>query len=172
MGHHYDLSNVFIECYGVQSTRFWTDDQISLLNDVDSKRASSNTNLKMVTAGSYLYFIDGSDLCYVTTPTAGTWSVTTVTGTSGTLLDIATDGVNVWATSGANVYKTTVGAASVSTLSTEDIDILNYTKGRLMGAEDNEIFYCSDFGAGTFTSLFAHANTNKSTQVLKMCDET
>lgn len=135
----------------------WTDDQISLMYATDEKRDSSNAVLKMVVAGSHLYFIDGTTLGYVTDPTAATWSATTVSGTAGTLIDLATDGVNVWCTSGANVYSTTAGGGSVSTMDTEDLDVLAYTKGRLMAAEDNEIFY---WNGSDFISLFAHGNAS------------
>lgn len=134
----------------------WTRGEISLLQATDQKATSSNTNLKMVVAGSRLYYIDGSDLKYTTDPTAGTWSTTTVTGTSGTLTDIASDGYNVWVTSGANVYVTNTGGTTASTYSTEDIDVLGFAKGRLWGAEDAELFYVT---AGAFVSHFTQATS-------------
>lgn len=133
----------------------WTDYQIGLLNDTDAKTATTNTNLKMGVAGSRLYYLDDTDVKYTTDPTADTWSTTTVTGSgSNPKLDIASDGYSVWFTDGTDVYSTNTGASSASVFSTTDIDVLGYVKGRLMGAEDGEVFY---WDGSAFTSLFTQA---------------
>lgn len=132
----------------------WTEGQIGLLKDTHQAKSSSNTNLRLMPAGSRLYAVDGTALVYTTdgTGTPATW--TTVTGTSGNAItSIASDGYNVWITDGATMHSTNTGASSVSSFSTEDIDVLGFVNGRLMGAEDGELFYNV---AGTMTSLFVH----------------
>lgn len=130
----------------------WTENAASLLNDTDAKATSANTNLKMVVAGSRLYYLDGAAVKFVTDPTAASWSATTVTDTgAGAKLDITSDGFNVWFTDGADVYTTNTGATAATVLETDDIDVLAYVKGRLMGAEDGEVFY---YDGSNFVSLF------------------
>lgn len=135
----------------------WTRGEISLLPATDQKATSANTNLKMVVAGSRLYYLDGTALKYTTDPTAGTWSATTVTSTgSNTKLDLASDGYRVWVTDGSDVYVTNTGTSAASSFDTEDIDVLGWAKGRLWGAENAEVFYES---AGDFISLYTHGTS-------------
>lgn len=144
--------------YQSKGVDVWTDGQISLLPATDQKKVSSNTNLKLCVAGSRMYLIDGASCQYTTDATGDTPTFSDTTGEpGGTLLDIASDGFNVWITDGATLSKSTTGGSVFSSYSTEDIDVLGYVKGRLMCAEDNEIFYDV---SGTITSLFVHANTN------------
>lgn len=135
----------------------WTEGQISLLKDTHQARSSSNTNLRLMPAGSRLYLVDGTGLLYTTdgTPSPATW--TTVTGTTGVAItSIASDGYTVWVTDGANVYSTNTGTGAAGAYSTVDIDVLGYAKGRLMGSKNNILYYDV---AGTLTALFTHANT-------------
>lgn len=135
----------------------WTDYQASLLNDTEAKAASANTNLKMVIAGSRLYFLDGTAVKYTTDPTAASWSLSTVTGTgSNTKLDLASDGYTVWFTDGTSVYSTNTGASSASVLTATALTRLDYVKGRLMGANASGAISYYD-GVTTFTSLFTQA---------------
>lgn len=136
---------------------FSTESCFQLHWDTFQGLSSANTNLRMVPAGSRLYVLDGTAVKYTTDPTAASWTTTTVTSTgSNTKLSITSDGYNVWFTDGSDVYVTNTGTSAASSLDTEDIDLLAYVKGRLMGAEDNEVFY---WNGSDFTSLFAHGNT-------------
>lgn len=135
----------------------WTDGQAGLLNATDQKVSSVNTNIRLAPAGSRLYFIDGTAVKYTENVTADTPTLTTVTSTgANTKLSITSDGYTVWFTDGTDVYSTNTGTGAASSFSTTDIDLLAWCKNRLMGAEDGEIFYCTDLSAGTFTSLFTH----------------
>lgn len=141
--------------YASKGVDIWTEGQASLLKATHQAKSSSNTNLRLMPAGSRLYAVDGTALVYTTdgTPSPATWSTTS--GTSGSaILSIASDGYNVWVTDGANVLVTNTGATSASSFSTEDIDVLGFVNGRLMGAEDGELFYNV---SGTMTSLFVHS---------------
>lgn len=130
----------------------WTRGEVSLLQATDQKVASANTNLKMVVAGTRLYYIDGTALKYTADPTDGSWTEVTVTSTgSNAKLDLASDGYRVWVTDGSDVYVTNTGTDAASSFETEDIDVLGFAKGRLWGAENAELFYES---AGDFVSLY------------------
>lgn len=137
----------------------WTKWELSLLPDTDQKRTSSNTNLTLLPVGSYLYLIDGTALLYTQDGTVDAPSWTSVTGTPGnTLLSVATDGYNVYATDGANIYQGTRGASSVSSWSTYDSDLLGYVKGRLMSAHDNVVSNIT--GSAAKTDVVTHPNTD------------
>lgn len=136
---------------GSDSTRFWTSKgldvftkfQLSLLNDTEQRRSSANTNLQLLSLGTHDYLADGAALLYSTD--GFDTSETTVTGTSGsTITSIATDGYTVYITDGSNIYTTTKGAASASSWSTFDSDVLGYVKGRLMSGHDS---ICSNITA-------------------------
>ena len=135
----------------------WTENQAGLLHAVDQKHATVATNLKMVVAGTRIYWLDDTALKFEDVLTDDTWAPTTVTGTAGTLLDLATDGYNVWVTSGADVYVTNTGITTASVYSTEDVDVLGWAKGRLWGAEDNELFWTS--GGAFQTGYYSHATS-------------
>lgn len=135
----------------------WTDDQISLLNDTDQKVSSASTNFRLAIAGARIYFLDNTAVKYTDDITADTPSLTTVSSSgSNAKLSIASDGYTVWFTDGSDVYTTNTGTSAASVFSTTDIDLLGWCKNRLLGAEDGELFSCTDLGAGTFTSLFTH----------------
>lgn len=115
----------------------WTIGQFSLLHDTTSARVSANTNLMLETAGSYLYLADGSSLVYSTD--AVTWS-SAVTGLSGTLASITSDGHSVWCATPGGTYQTTRGGTSAAKFNDLVPDLVAYRKGRLMAAKANSIY--------------------------------
>jgi len=133
----------------------WERDQLTLLPGVDQKRTSSATNLKLVPAGDRLFLIDGAACVYTTDITAGapTWADTSGEP-GGTILDIASDGESVWITDGANVYDADASVTPpdfTTAWSTQDVDVLGFVKGRLVGWHDGVMY---SFGAtGTATAV-------------------
>lgn len=136
----------------------WTEHQISLLNDVDAKVSSSNTNLRLCPAGARLYFIDGTAVKYTTDVTADTPSLTTVTSSGANSKNsITSDGYTVWFCDGADVYSTNTGTNAASNFTTDNMTIVAYVKARLMAADaTGAVYYCTNFASPTFTSLFTH----------------
>lgn len=133
----------------------WTQGQISLLPDVVKKRTTTNTNLQLVTAGTYLYLADGSALLY--TDDLSTW--TAVTGVSTAVSSVATDGNTIWVALAAGVYSTTRGSASAASFNgLANVDLLGYANGRLMAAVGAAIYNIVD--TTTPTALFTHDNTD------------
>ena len=77
----------------------WTKGQLTLLNATKRALTSSATNLKMAVTSTRVYVLDGSALKYTTDPFASTPSWTTASGLpTGTPVDIASDGTNVYVT--------------------------------------------------------------------------
>lgn len=108
--------------------------ELSLLNDTASFITGSATNFDTAATSTRLFFLDGTNVKYTDDLT----NVSTMTGSPGTTWkSITTNGYDVWATDGANVYHwtrtdTAVGAA----YNAADSDLLVWVrgKGRLMSA--------------------------------------
>ena len=138
----------------------WTKWQASLLPDTTKVLTSSN-NVRMVTAGSYTYLLDGQSIKFSSNITGGSPSFTTVTGTpAATPTAITTDGYTVYVSYPTALYTTTRGAASASATSvTQVFTLLGYAKGRLMGANGNTIYNLTTTGSNP-SALYAHPNSD------------
>lgn len=155
------VPNAFWQSKGVDAlTTKW---QITLLPDTTQLKASTNTNLQVVTVGSHIYVIDGQVLAYASS-LGGSW--TTVTGTPAvTASSIATDGYNVYVAYGTDgVYTTTEGASSASQLVTSSLGssaIVGYANGRLMLADGDKIYNITSYTSAALpTALFTAGNPN------------
>lgn len=112
----------------------WTKWQYSLLPDTSALISGSSANYDLAATSTRLFFLDGTNVKY----TDDLSTVSTMTGSPGTTWkSITTNGYDVWATDGANIYHwirsdTAVGAA----YNTADSDLLVWIrgKGRLMSA--------------------------------------
>lgn len=145
----------------------WTDDwQISLLHDTSLAHSSANTNCRVISVGSYAYFIDGQTLQYSTNMTSGSPTFTTVTGTPAqAATSITTDGFNVYVAYGTGgIYTTTRGAAAATQLITTSLDtaaVVGYVKGRLMVGNLNSLYNITSATPGALpTALMAHPNSD------------
>jgi len=125
----------------------WTPYQLSLLNSTALVRSSVNSDLSLVAAGGYVYVGDGQALAFTATNIAPTW--TTVTGTpAATCLGLATSGGTVYANYGASgVYQTAPGAAAATGYITSAVDLVGYSKGRLLAAVANSLYNPTVAGA-------------------------
>lgn len=137
----------------------WTRNQATLLPGVESKRVSTSTNFKLLSVGSRLYLIDGNLVLFTTNPTAASPTWTTVTGTpAATALDFDTDGYDVYVAYGASdLYRIAGGGSTASALGASDTEVVGYTNGRLLAANDNVVSEVSS--TGTYTALFTHPLT-------------
>lgn len=145
----------------------WDEWSISLLNDVDEKRATANTNLRMAVAGSFLYIIDGSELRRTADVTVGTPTFTNITGVPvNNPSSIASDGFNVVTAHGASgIYKTTRGAATTASHITGTVSIVSFVKNRFMAAQGRIIYDVSSNVVGAAVgalpaAFFTHPNTD------------
>ena len=115
----------------------WTRGQFSLLPDTTSQRTTTNTNLHLETAGTYLYLSDGASL--VNSTDGVTWS-SAITGLSGTIASFTTDGYSLWVGVAGGTYLTTRGSASAAKTNDLVPDVLAYRKGRLMASKGPSIY--------------------------------
>lgn len=122
----------------------WTRWQISLLNDTASLVLGASTNFHLAATSTRMFLLDGTAVKY----TDDLSSVSSMTGSPGTTWkSITTNGYDVWATDGTNIYHwvrtdTAVGAA----YNTTDIDLLVWVTGkaRLMGAKGASVYNVVD----------------------------
>lgn len=134
----------------------WTKYQFSLHQGTTESRNSSSSNLRVVTAGTRMYAIDGSSLVFTTNLT----SYTTVTGgTPGTFQSVASDGFTVYAADGADIYSTTTAGSTKSVFSTINATVVGYTKGRIMAGAGASIYNPTP-SVPNPSALFTHANTD------------
>ena len=120
----------------------WAFGQISLLNSTSKKVTSSASNLALVVAGSYVFWVDGQTLKY-SLLTGSTWgSATTVTGTpASNATALATNGRYVFAAFGTNgVYRVDVtspgSATQIATMSgSNSCNGLWFNNGRLFASQ-------------------------------------
>lgn len=133
----------------------WTRYKLQLLPDTTQKRSSSNTNLRMVVAGSRLYVSDGQNMLYTTDLT----TFTTVTGThASTLQSLTSDGYYVYGAWGNGIGRTNTSTSAVTTAWNSLVcTLVAYVKGRLMAANANSIYNVTGSG-GAPSALFTHGN--------------
>lgn len=133
----------------------WTVGQFSLLHDTTKIKTSTNTNLKLTTAGTYLYLADGANLTYSTD--AATWS-SAVTGLTGTIKSVTSDGHTIWVSIPGGVYTTTRGASSASSYNALVPDLIAYRKGRLVASVGPALYNITSTTEPT--ALFTHDNSD------------
>jgi len=146
----------------------WTKWHLSLLPDTDAKAVSAATNQKVIVAGAYLYYTDGTVLRRTQDITVDTPTFTTITGTPGTApTDITTDGFNIITCHGAaGIYKTTRGAAAVGGAAhiTGTVTKLGFVKNRFLAANANSLYDITALTVGAGGALpaafYTHPNTD------------
>jgi hypothetical protein len=123
----------------------WEPWGITLLNDVGLKKASANSGLQCITAGTRAYLLDGTALQYSTNLTA--W--TSVTGIPSAPLSIGTDGYNVWTAHNTDgIYATTSSASAATSYATgKTVNLVRFVKSRLMAAGASVLYNVTKAGA-------------------------
>lgn len=129
----------FFRSEGIDPWEKW---EFSLLPDTANKRASANTNLHMVVAGSRLYITDGTEVRYTADITAGSPTFTNVTGVPGTApTSIASDGYSVFTSHAASgIYLTNRTIGTTASWITGTVNLVRYVKGRLMAAAGPAVY--------------------------------
>lgn len=164
-GEDTSLAIRFYDSYGVNP---WTVNQLTLLNKTNQALVSANTNLFIrgisVTGTDYLLCADGASLKRLTG--TGTSLTYTVTGMTGTISSITDDGSNYYVATTSGVYSGPLTNGSAGTLYYTTNGSANvtlaYVKGRVVVAQDNEVWIGKASGttltAGT--GNFHHLNTS------------
>jgi len=120
----------------------WTQWNLTLLPDTTQQYTSSNT-VKAIRCGSFTYLIDGNTLKFTSS-----WGTTnTVNGLSGTILDVCTDGYNIYVLTTSGLFTGIAGnldgVAKLVTLNLLSLvgstvsGIIKYIGGRLIMATNN-----------------------------------
>lgn len=137
----------------------WTRKHLTLLNGTESKRASANTNLKIILVGTRLYIVDGTELRFTSNPTVSSPTFTDSTAGGSTIASVTTDGAKVWAAVGATgIRETVAGSTSATTLIAGTYTLVGYVNGRLLAANANVLYEISRAGAAT--TIWTHPNPN------------
>ena len=139
----------------------WTKYQWSLLNDTTLVDSSGNTNLAVLSVGSYLYEADGNEV-YWKTSTGGARTGATIQHgeTAQSVKSVTSDGDTVYAALGSNgIHTTTRGASTSAHYSDLAATLVGYVKGRLMAAQANSIFNVIASGAAP-SALLTHPNSD------------
>lgn len=143
---HLDRSNSELRRYswsnGIDP---WTPWQLKLLNDTTNVLSTSNTGLACMVAGTYVYMIDGTALKF-SSGALSSW--TSVSGMTGSPLSMDTDGNTVYTANNTNgIYSGTAGGASVSSYATGTVNLVRFTKSRLMAAGGGKLYNVTTSGA-------------------------
>lgn len=128
----------------------WTKNKLALLPATESKRASANTNLKLMLAGSYLYMADGTSVVFTSDPTPSSPSFTSASGLTGTINDIASDGTRTYVAANGNVYRADIGSAAHSSWSTiTSVDRIGIANGFFLAGAGRSLYVVDTAGTDT-----------------------
>lgn len=143
--------------------------EATLNHSASERRNSSSTNLRLVSTGDRLYYVDGAAAAFsdaTNSEQANTWAFTAITGLpGGTILDIVFWGSHVLILASDNsIYSATIGTAAFTLLFN---GAAAYTRiwvglGRLFASANNGILYeiTSPFTAAAESTIFTHPNSN------------
>jgi len=130
----------------------WTKYQACLLPSTEEVLSVAATTVKMVTTDQFVYVSDGTAVKRSSDLT--TWN--SVTGLSGTVNDMCTDGISVYIATTVNMY--TVGSASLAASTTtsatpQAFDNCNFVSNRLLAGTANVI---AEVTTTTIDDIYTH----------------
>ncbi len=139
----------FFESRGID---VWDKYKMCLLPKVNNVR-SIGASTKMVSTGTFLYYSDGSNL-YRSSDLV-TWA--TVTGLTGTIRDLSTDGSSCYVATTTNVFAvgTALSAAAVTSAAAPagGYDTVAFVSNRLLAGASNEFY---EIKTGTKDLVYTH----------------
>jgi hypothetical protein len=130
----------------------WDKYKACLLNDTSNKLTVAAAAVHMVSTATYVYVSDGTGVKRSADLT--TWVA--ITGLTGTVQGMATDGTTAYIATTTDVYKVAtagVGATLVSTAGTADYSTIAFVSNRLIVASDNVI---GELTTTTFDAIYTH----------------
>jgi hypothetical protein len=161
---HYDRTssngNRFYSSTGIDP---WTPWKLKLLNDTSKVYTSTNTGIQCLVASTYAYVIDNTALKY-SSGALSSW--TSVTGMTGSPLSMDTDGYTIWTANNTNgIYSGTVAGSSVSSYATGTVNLVRFTKSRLMAAGTGHLYNVTKAGALTGADILLDLSSRNFTWV-------
>lgn len=139
------LPNRFSASLGVDP---WTEFGATLLPTTVLKDAVSGANAYLIATGGFAYRSDGTGV--KRSPDLTTW--TALTGLSGTIRDLATDGSTVYIATSTGIYTCTdAGGVAVTSFAAVGADYqkVAFVANRLLGASDNVLYEFTSAGVRT-----------------------
>jgi hypothetical protein len=115
----------------------WTPYELSLLNDTSKVKATAGTGLQIVVCGTYVYLLDTGVLSVSSDGVLAVWA--NVTGLSGTVNSITSDGTNLYCATSVAIY-TVAGTVATSYVGATVATVLSFVKGRLMAVVGTALY--------------------------------
>ena len=143
-----DRSDRYFESRGVDP---WEENQLCLLNDTSNVLTVAAAEIFMVATDQYLYVSDGTGV--KRSADLSTWNA--LTGLSGTVQGMCTDGTSVYIATSVDVYTSasTLAVSLTSTAGTADYDKIAFVGNRLLVAKDNIV---GELGTSSYTAVYTH----------------
>lgn len=148
-------------------TRFWkskgvdifSEGELGLLPEYSLLSHSTNTNVQTIQVGTHIYKVDGATLKFTTGPLVSGSTFTTVTGITGTIMSVTTDGHRLWVACGSSgVFQTTEGASSATSFGSYHATFIQYVKTHLIASLGNDLQELDNSGATTL--IYTHPNSS------------
>ena len=131
----------------------WTKYQICLLKDTELAEANASATIKLAVTDQHVYMAAGTTL--KRSSDLSTWS--SMTGTSGTINDLTSDGANVYACTDTAIYECVPASTAVNTITptgvTNQYDYIHFVGNRLL-ASDGDILV--DASGAALSTIYDH----------------
>lgn len=163
---HYGAGQPFQDRKGSSDERFavskgidpWTPWQVSLLSDTMQVKTLAG-NGQVLQVGMYVYVLDLTANTLSFSSDLNSW--TTVTGLSGTLSMMCTDGYNLYLACGsAGVYQTGAGSSGAVSYASGSVTGIWWAGERLMAAYQNNVYNIVTSGSALPSPLWTHPSSN------------
>lgn len=133
--------------------------EATLLHETSVLHASVYTSFpqRLAVANDTLWMVKATATLRRITDIGGTGS-DFIAGLTGDIIDLASDGEDLYIATGANVFKIAAGGGSATTFSADDTSVIEWAKDRLFGIRTNagkrELVEYSSAGATTVIYIF------------------
>lgn len=130
----------------------WTKYQLCLLPDTEEVLSVAASTIKMVVTDQFVYVSDGTGV--KRSSDLSTW--TSITGLSGTVNDMATDGINVYIATTVNMFTVApagVAASTTTSAGPQAFSSVAFVSNRLIASTDNVL---NEVTASTITAITTH----------------
>ena len=174
--NHYGAGQRFLESLEIdpQIARFrfyrsanvdvWTPGQATLGKSVSSLRSTSATSQYALGIGSSNGVLHVTDASLSQVSPTGTVTGVTLTGASGNILSLTSDGTNYYAATAKNIYKAALPTSTGVQMLTADLTgkarfLVRWVKQRLMTCVDNSVYELTPSSTSLPTAMYDHPNT-------------
>jgi hypothetical protein len=174
--NHYGAGQRFLESLEIdpQIARFrfyrsanvdvWTPGSATLGKSVSTLRSSSALSQYALGIGSGNGVLHVTDTSLSQVTPSGTVNAVSLTGASGNILSLTSDGTNYYAATAKNIYKAALPTSTGVQVLTADLSgksraLVRWVKQRLMTCVDNSVYELTSTSTALPTALYDHPNT-------------